>query len=97
MRFEDTPDLFGRGMGTSTSQSFTCGWCGTKIKGDESGYDTVGTTDFGSKEICDQCWEEVENAVLQRMGDILPWYKRILDAKKAGIAKMETKLKEVTG
>ena len=95
MRFEDTPGLFGCGCGTSTSRAFTCGWCGAKYGGDESGDETVGTVDFGDKEICDECWETIENAVLRRMGDILPWYRRILDDRKKRIAKMDKKLKAV--
>ena len=95
MRFEDSPELFGGGCGHGTSRGFTCGWCGTEYPGDETGHDTVTVTDFGGKEVCEECFEVIEGEILARMGDILPWYRRILDAKKAGIAKLDEKLQEV--
>ena len=39
-------------------------------------------TYFAGKEICECCFEKIENEILHRMQDILPWYKRILDVKR---------------
>jgi len=37
---------------------------------------------LGGKQICECCFEAVENAVLQRMEDIIPWFTRILQARE---------------
>lgn len=93
MRFEDTPDLFGLGIGSGTVGAIECEWCGNVYNEDnESGdgdvidstIDSVGFTNFGNKQICDCCFEKVENAVLARMDDILTWFRRIQDVRKKG-------------
>ena len=100
-RFEDSPDLFGGGIGCSTHGEFTCLICGTACnKGNDEteNYigDPVGYTDFAGGCICNDCFEIVEFEILKRMSDILPWYKRFLDNTKKRTAYMENLVKEVT-
>lgn len=82
-RFEDSPGLFGLGMGTSTEGSIYCDLCGTthnKEQGEEgqSG-ENLRIAHFGTFQVVECCFEALENAVAAHMGAILPWYKRLLD------------------
>ena len=89
-RFENTPELFGSGLGASTSGGITYDWCGVEYpEGDES----IGHTSFGGKQICDCCFETIETAVLKRMEDIIPWYIRILNEKEKGIRQRKAQIK----
>ena len=102
MRFDDSPDLFGRGVGQSTSGDFTCEMCcrvyneGADAK-EEYGSESVGHTEFAGLEVCEECFERIENAVLARMGDILPWYAKILTEWRGRLEKHEDALKNVAG
>jgi hypothetical protein len=86
MRFEDTPELFGVGMGVSTCSDLICNIChnhyneGNDKTGDYDG-DSVLYTDFAGLVVCYACFEAIEKEILHRMPDILSWYKRILDSK----------------
>lgn len=97
-RLEDTPDLFGYGMGVSTCGKQECGWCGHVYnKGcDEEceGGEFVTWTDFGSLEVCECCFGKIEQAVLNRMPDILPWYRRFMDKQTKEIQAMNSELEE---
>lgn len=98
-RFEDSPDLFGRGMGSGTCGELQCDWCGkvhNKGCGNNNLSDvTVKFTYFGELQICEDCFGEVEQAVLSRMKDILPWYKRILDLRRKALDSADKALKVV--
>ncbi|MCL2869225.1 hypothetical protein FWF48_00225 [Candidatus Saccharibacteria bacterium] len=88
MRFEETPGLFGSGVGSATNGDFTCGVCHTRYNegNDESrDYfgDSVPNAFFAGLEICGDCFERVEDEVLRRMSDILPWYGRIVEKRLA--------------
>lgn len=89
-RIEHTPGLFGRGLGTSTYGDITCEVCGKSYnegadeKEDYTG-DSIGEARFGDITVCECCFGKVENAVLQHMGDILPWYRRYLEGRKAAL------------
>lgn len=87
-RFEDTPDLFGCGIGTSTCGDVICEFCGGKYNEGEDErevYDneSVRFTKFAGLQACECCFGRIERAVLNRMHDIVPWYKRWLDRKLA--------------
>ncbi|KKM16617.1 hypothetical protein LCGC14_1684040 [marine sediment metagenome] len=87
MRFEDTPNLFGYGAGSGTYGDFECQMCSTIYNEgeDEKGTydgDSIGWTTFAGMQICKHCFGKIEKEVLHRMSDILPWYKRILAARK---------------
>ena len=87
-RFEDTPDLFGAGMGGATSGDFKCDVCGQKYNegaaeaGDYHRRDSVGTTLFAGLDVGSCCFEAIETAVLQRADDLLPWLARIIARRK---------------
>ena len=87
MRFDDSPELFGVGIGHGTSGDIECGICKAKYnqgadeKEDYHDRETVNHTDFAGMTVCDCCFEKVEREVLRRMPDILLWYKKILDAR----------------
>lgn len=100
-RFEDTPGLFGSGAGIGTSANVSCDWCGAKYEGREredgeplEDNVSIGLANFGGLEICDCCFEKVEDAVLARMGDIIPWFARSLKAKRASLERFEGMVSE---
>lgn len=91
-RFEDSPDLFGRGCGSGTSGEQTCEWCGTtynKGADEEEIYDgdSVTWTLFADKEICDCCFGKIEEEVWRRRKDLLPWIRARLEAMEEQVAK----------
>ncbi len=100
MRYEDTPELFGGDCGSGTYGDITCGICqtaynqGADEKGDYNG-DSVTWTSFAGLDICNCCFEKIENEVLGRMGQILPWYKRLLLARRKSLEKHEQDCKNV--
>lgn len=97
-RFEDTPGLFGIGVGGATYGNITCEWCGTDYAGRQDkrseGFsdEAIGNTHFGDLQVCDCCFEKVEAAVLSRMGDIIPWFIRILKARRTELKSKERML-----
>lgn len=101
-RFEDSPELFGAGVGSSTCGNITCQWCGTDYSGREDAdgeasmsNDSIGFTRFGDFQICDCCFEQVEDAVLSRIHDIIPWFIRILQSDKQRLQNQENMLEEL--
>lgn len=101
-RFEDTPNLFGVNGGVCTGYELKCEWCGVVhnpgADADEkpmSEGDSVSWTGFGGKQVCDCCFHEIENAVLNRMPDILPWLVRIIASREKHSAKMREMLDQV--
>jgi hypothetical protein len=89
-RFEDSPDLFGSGIGHSTCGDFICDLCKTQYntgndKTENYSGDSVPYTEFAGLVVCGDCFEEIEDEVLHRMPDILKWYKRIMEARKKDI------------
>lgn len=100
MRFEDSFELFGVGVGKGTYGDIKCEMCGTLHNegeddlGEYNG-ESVSWTTFAGMCVCECCFERVENEILRRMPDILPWYRRILDRQKASIANLDSDLKSV--
>lgn len=87
MRIEDTPELFGVGAGSGTCGDITCEWCGQKYnEGNDAAEDWDGDsvvyTEFAGKTVCECCFEKVEDEVLRRLPDAIPWYSRLLARKK---------------
>lgn len=93
-RFEDTPDLFGRGVGSKTNDGVTCDVCGRKHRSfpDEDG---VGWTTFGPITVAECCFENIESAVLSRMNDIIPWYIRLLKSSRLKLEARERMVAEL--
>jgi len=84
-RFEETIDLFGRDTGVATPGDIACGWCGKKHLGRQDAEGNplpssgdILSTKFGDLVVVECCFGRVEEAVLSRMGDIIPWFTRIL-------------------
>ena len=80
-RFEDTPALFGIGVGRSTCGDIQCEWCETlynegEDKRESYDNDSVRWVDFGGKIVCECCFERVEKAIFTSRRDIIPWLKR---------------------
>lgn len=101
-RFENSPDLFGRGFGISTCGEFTCGICGTiwnKGNDETESYDgeSVLNASFAGIAICGDCFEKVENEILRRMPDILEWYVRINKRQRKLAEAAEALLEYVSG
>jgi hypothetical protein len=100
MRFEDTPNLFGDGCGVSTGGDFTCSVCGVehnKGNDEDQNYsdDFIGVVEFAGMEICGNCFEDVENEILRRMNYIIPWYRRIIEARRERLDSADTALKSI--
>lgn len=105
MRHEDTPDLFGSGIGSSTVAPTHCDFCNTTYN--EDNIDTEGDpidrdcwirdTNFAGLFVCDCCFERIENEILRRMPDILAWYRRILDKREQRLKRDRGLLKKLEG
>jgi hypothetical protein len=102
MRFEDTPELFGGGCGTGSNGDLICEFCGKTYKDredkDGNPYDSsesISITTFAGKQVCDCCFEEIENEILSRMDDIIPWFTRILKAQHKNLENYDNMLKEL--
>ncbi len=95
MRFTDSPGLFGHGAGAGTYGNITCDWCGKDYldreseEGDSFSDESIGVAWFGSKQICDCCFEAVEEAVLNHIDDIIPWFIEILASKRTELEDSE--------
>lgn len=94
-RFEETPDLFGRGMGSGTTEAIICEWCGMKYPENDPSDDSVKFTNFGGKTIAECCFEDIEDAVLRRMNDIIPWFKRIIRSRRKFVQNQEDLLHDL--
>jgi hypothetical protein len=86
MRFEDTPELFGSGVGTGTCGDIRCDICGTSYNEGEDerevyDNDSVTHTSFAGLTVCFCCFEKIEKEVLRRMPDIINWYTRLLQSQ----------------
>ena len=101
-RFEDSPGLFGLGIGSGTYGNCICEWCGTEYEDREdeegeplNGNESISLVWFGDKQICDCCFEKVEDAVLLCMDDIIPWFIKILAGKRNEVEVFEDMLKRL--
>jgi len=100
MRREDSPELFGCGVGHGTYGDITCGICGRKWNEGENergvyDNDSIGVTYFAGLEVCECCFEAIETEVFNRMPDILTWFRRIVEKKKKNIENAEKALSAV--
>jgi hypothetical protein len=91
-RFEDTPDLFGVGVGGGKDGPIKCEWCGKTYP---AGNESISFTVFGDKQVCDCCFEIIEEAVLDRIDDIVSWFIRILKNKRKILEDREETLREL--
>jgi hypothetical protein len=90
MQFKDSQGLFGLGIGGSTCAEIKCDVCGTiHNKGCDPDADRnptegdwVKNTQFAGMTVCFCCYEKIENAVLSRIDDIIPWYRDLLKAQR---------------
>jgi len=94
-RFEDSPGLFGGGNGFGTTGKITCGWCGTKYPEGDSDDEITHFADFGDLKILECCFEKVEKAILAHISDIIPWFIRILRARRRDLLKKESAIHEL--
>ena len=90
MRYNDSPGLFGSGIGSGTFGEFKCDWCGLEYnKGacEENGYaeESVTYTYFGNLQICYLCFEIVEEAIWKQRKYVLKWMTLRLKAAKDNI------------
>lgn len=100
MRFNDSPELFGVGVGSSTYGDIECEWCGAKYnqgEDDRGVYDgdAVTWTEFAGKTVCDCCFEKIENEIWKRHDRVMDWYVKILDDKTEKIVARGKKMEAV--
>jgi hypothetical protein len=96
MRIFESPELFDGGVGTGTCGDITCEWCGNRYNegSDETqcyNGDSVLHTTFAGKIVCSCCFEEIEKEILRRTDDIVPWFRKILNARKKRAEKLLSK------
>ena len=80
-RLIDSDFLFGNKTGVSTCGGYTCAYCGTK---DNEGNDEAQNYDgdsipveyFAGLSVCYECYETIETEIINRMPQILAWYKK---------------------
>lgn len=98
MRFKDSPDLFGCGIGTSTCAEIRCDFCGTLYnegadpdgeKGPSSEGEWIPNITFAGKTICECCFEKIENEIYGRMNDIISWYRDITKVQRKELEQRE--------
>jgi len=87
-RWEDSPDLFGSGIGTSTQGEQTCDLCGrvhnegaddrARAEGDGvyDEYPSVAWTGFLGLEVAECCWGRIEESVWSRRADVAKWLRK---------------------
>ncbi len=102
MRFEDSPELFGCGVGTSTCGDIECEICGTKYNegADASGVyreDAIPNTEFAGMIVCECCFEKIENEIWRRRKDIIPWITRRVKHLQSIIDDDKKMLAELSG
>jgi len=89
-RFEDSPGLFGEGIGSATHGEFHCDFCGmVYFEGadrDEN-YDNegVGEALFAGMNVGDCCFWKVEMAVWNSRIQILQWFDRIMERRRKAV------------
>lgn len=102
MRHQDTPELFGVGIGHGTAGDITCDICKAKYNegadeaGDYMDRETTRHTRFAGLTVCECCFEKVEDEVENRMPDILKWYAQILLRQREELEQSEALLRNVT-
>lgn len=96
-RFVDSSGLFGEEEGKSTNQDFVCGVCHTQHTSNkhDDGGDYIWYTEFAGMEVCDACWVEIENSVLERMPQIIRWYVEILSSQRLKLSTKERQVREL--
>lgn len=89
----------------ATCRNVHCDWCGTTYtdREDETGEgygDSIEIAQFGHLQVLECCFEKVEAAVLANIGDIIPWFLKILDGQQRYIDRHRqtlTKLAAIAG
>ena len=98
-RFEDTKAPFGGSSYHTAREGFRCGWCGTHYRKSEQSMSDTGPMHlfhFGNLEIAECCFGKLEDAIVQHMEDILPWYARLLRKRQEVLDKHRGMLRQLT-
>lgn len=91
-RFKDSPGLFGYGAGTSTTGGLTCELCHNEYPEQDPSDEGHAFAWFAGLQVVDCCFERIENAVLNSVSDIIPWYTEILKARRKRLEADEARL-----
>ncbi len=88
MDLEESSGPFGALTAETTLFDTKCGWCGT-LYVDRGADGTLPPTTkpmriskFGSLQVADCCFKQLEAAVLEHINDIVPWLARIAEEKR---------------
>ena len=100
MRFEDSPGLFGCGVGHGTHGEVKCGFCGNvfnKGADDTEDYNNEGilVADFAGLECCETCFEKIEGEIWRRRRDVMAWIAKRLLAVEDEVKADKTLLERV--
>jgi len=96
-RLIDSLFLFGNGTGVSTCGDFTCDICGAKYnEGNDANEDYDGDSEpydnFAGLTVCVDCYEKIETSIINRMPQILAWYKKYFIDKNLSLKKQVEEL-----
>jgi hypothetical protein len=94
-RFEDVGGLFAAAHVQASYGGINCDWCGARYAEDPSEGESIEWAFFGGKQVCACCFGAVEAAVLGKMSDILPWFARLLEARRAKLARDDKAVEEL--
>lgn len=103
-RIDDSPDLFGSGVGASTNLYVHCEFCGGEHNVEFKGVDpdsirhegdSVLWTNFAGIGVAECCFERIENEILSRMPTILRWYASIVRTRRDSIERSEDLIRDI--
>jgi hypothetical protein len=95
-RFENTTGPFGTEANHCTYGEIQCGFCRKTYHKDGESDESIVIHHFGDLQVLDCCFEKLEQAVLEHMQDILPWYARLLRKRQEVLDKHRGMLRELT-
>jgi len=84
---DKSPFPFDIGCGSSTSSEVVCDWCHTTynkglLNDDDPEGESIRTINFGDLQVAQCCFDKLELAVLQNIGNIIPWIESLAAANQ---------------
>lgn len=83
-RLIDGKGLFDSAFGRiGTTGDVHCDWCGKTYTGrEDNDGESIEIARFGELQVLDCCFGKVEDAVLENIGDIIPWMIKVLEQQQ---------------
>ena len=93
-RFEDSPELFGVGVGSGSDGPLTCNLCGREYP-ETPGETQAHLTYFAGMQVADCCFEIIEAEIIRRMPSILSWFERLVQKAEVTVVQRQEALKSL--